>query len=113
MKSRYGNVQRSISTVRSNLPVSAWNPGANISTNSGAATMPTIVTTAMNQAMVPMAPSTSSRTSSWPRWTLYSETTGTKACENAPSANSRRMKFGILNATRNASIRTPAPNIRE
>ena len=72
-----------------------------------------IVTTDRNQAIVPAAPSTSSRTSSWSRCTLYSETTGTKACEKAPSANSRRMKFGILKATRKASISTPAPNMRE
>src|SRR5699024_1807256 len=36
--------------------------------------------------------------------------TGTNDCANAPSANSRRMKLGILNATRNASICGPAPN---
>ncbi len=75
--------------------------------------MPITVTSDRNHASVPIAPSTSSRTSSCGRCTLYSETTGTNACENAPSANSRRMKFGILNATRNASISTPAPNIRE
>ena len=74
---------------------------------------PMMVTTDRNQAIVPMALSISSRTSSCGRWTLYSETTGTKAWENAPSANSRRMKFGILNATRNASISRPAPNMRE
>ncbi len=75
--------------------------------------MPMIVITDRNHAMVPIAPSTSSRTSSCGRCTLYSETTGTKAWENAPSANSRRMKLGILNATRNASMSSPAPNIRE
>ena len=72
-----------------------------------------MVTTERNHASVPAAPSTSSRTSSCVRWILYSETTGTKACEKAPSANSRRMKFGILNATRKASMSTPAPNMRE
>ena len=35
---------------------------------------------------------------------LYSAMTGTKACENAPSANRRRRKFGILKATRKASM---------
>ncbi len=30
---------------------------------------------------------------------LNSEITGTKDCEKAPSANSRRRKFGILKAT--------------
>ena len=113
MNSRYGKVQRSISTVSANLSGSARKPGANSSTSSGAATTPTIVITDRNQAIVPIAPSISSRTSSCSRWTLYSETTGTNACENAPSANSRRMKLGILNATRNASMSRPAPNIRE
>src|SRR5687767_13860735 len=113
MKSKYGNVQRSISTVRSNFASSARNPGANSSTRSGATMIPTTVTSARKEASVPAAPSTRSRTSSWVLRTLYSETTGTKACENAPSANRRRMKFGILNATRNASMSTPAPNIRE
>ena len=40
----------------------------------------------------------------------YSEITGTKACENAPSAKKRRSRFGIRNATANASITGPAPN---
>jgi hypothetical protein len=41
---------------------------------------------------------------------LYSLITGTKACENEPSANSRRRKFGILNATSQASMKALAPN---
>ena len=52
---------------------------------------------------VPATPSTSSRTSSCARLTLYSLMTGTKDCENDPSANRRRRKFGILYATRKAS----------
>ena len=63
MNSRYGKVQRSISTVSWNLSASARKPGAKSSTSSGAATTPTIVTTVRNQASVPAAPSTSSRTS--------------------------------------------------
>jgi hypothetical protein len=34
---------------------------------------------------------------------------GTKACENAPSANRRRSRFGIRKATTKASIAAPAP----
>jgi hypothetical protein len=39
--------------------------------------------------------------------------TGTKDCENAPSANRRRRKFGILKATRKASMSVPAPKACE
>src|SRR5688572_19850352 len=42
---------------------------------------------------------------------LYSDNTGTKACEKAPSANNRRRKLGILKATKNASAAAPSPNI--
>ena len=34
---------------------------------------------------------------------------GTKACENAPSANIRRNKLGKRNATKKASVAIPAP----
>ena len=47
-----------------------------------------------------------------PRRFLYSARIGTKACENAPSANRRRSRLGILNATKNASVAMPAPNTR-
>ena len=42
---------------------------------------------------------------------LVAVNTGTKACENAPSANMRRPKLGIISATRNASMPAPAPNV--
>ena len=109
MKNRYGNVKRSISTVRSKRSPSARKPGANTKASTGAATTPTRVTTKSSSPNTPLTPATSSRTSPWLFRTLYSEITGTKACEKAPSAVSRRMKFGILNATRKASIRGPAP----
>jgi len=37
---------------------------------------------------------------------------GTNACEKAPSAKSRLNKFGILNATKNASVKPEAPKAR-
>ena len=70
----------------------------------------------MTNSASPSVPATSptrARTSSRLLRTLYSDTTGTKACENAPSAVSRRRKFGILKATRNASISVPAPKAFE
>ena len=45
------------------------------------------------------------------RFFRYSESTGTKAWENAPSANQRRRrKLGILKATKKASAAGPSPN---
>jgi hypothetical protein len=43
---------------------------------------------------------------------LASARIGTKACENAPSANRRRSRLGILKATKNASVISPAPKMR-
>src|SRR5260221_11911397 len=54
--------------------------------------------------------STRSFVSVSPRRVLYSERTGTKACEKAPSANRRRSRLGMRNATKNASVARPAPN---
>ncbi len=48
----------------------------------------------------------------WPRrrrCARVSARIGTKACENAPSANSRRSRFGMRNATLNASVHALAP----
>jgi hypothetical protein len=42
----------------------------------------------------------------------YSARIGTNACENAPSPNSLRSRFGMRNATKNASVASPAPNAR-
>ena len=44
-------------------------------------------------------------------WSCSSrENSGTKAAEKAPSANSRRKKFGSLNATMKASATAPEPS---
>ncbi len=109
MKNRYGNVKRSIATVRSKRLSPSCQPGANRKVSTGAAMTPTRVTANRTRPNTPLTLATSSRTSSCDFCTLYSEMTGTKACENAPSAVRRRMKFGILNATRKASISGPAP----
>src|SRR6185436_2103551 len=93
MKTMYGNVMRSNSTVNANFPGSAANPGA--------------VTYTISVA----APSIRSRTSDGFRF-FCSARIGTKACENAPSANRRRSRFGILNATKKASVARLAPNSR-
>ena len=48
-------------------------------------------------------------TASWLRLVRYSDNTGTKACEKAPSANKRRKKLGILKATKKASASACEP----
>ena len=60
---------------------------------------------------VPRVWATRSRTSAGSRVVRYSDSTGTKACEKAPSANSRRRKFGMRKATKNASAAGPAPKV--
>src|SRR5262245_32127739 len=67
---------------------------------------PRIEMTARTAPSVPATESTSSRTSSVVRFARYSATTGTNACENAPSANSLRNRFGIWFASTNTSIDT-------
>ena len=61
------------------------------------------------RAALPTRP-TRSRVASSPRCRWYSARIGTKACENAPSANIRRRMLGRRNAAWNASICRPAPN---
>ncbi|MNS94905.1 hypothetical protein D3C72_1291370 [compost metagenome] len=52
------------------------------------------------------------RVSSGPRLPWYSFRIGTKACENAPSAKTRRSRLGIRNATLKASVMSEAPKAR-
>src|SRR6476646_12190287 len=52
------------------------------------------------------------RTSSGEALFFCSASTGTNACEKAPSANRRRSRFGRRKATKNASVARPAPNDR-
>jgi len=53
----------------------------------------------------------SARVASAPRCSLVAASTGTKAWLNAPSANRRRNRLGMRNATLKASVSTFAPNI--
>ncbi len=78
----------------------------------GAPTTPATVTPASTRPRVPARLSTKPLSSAWPRLDRYSMSTGTKAREKAPSANSRRMKLGILKATKKASVAASAPNTR-
>jgi len=78
----------------------------------GAAAMPraAAVTRAMSRTVA--IESMSDLVSSAPVRFLYSARIGTNACENAPSAKRRRRRFGILNATKKASVARPAPKMR-
>src|SRR2546425_2302507 len=69
-----------------------------------------VTTSARNKAVE--TPSISRRVSSGEWRFLCSASTGTKACEKAPSANRRRSRFGMRKATKNASVARPAPKAR-
>ncbi len=110
MNSAYGKVIRSISAASRPCSVSAPKPGANTGMIHGAASTAAAVSTSRKAASVPATRSTRALTARWSPRARYSASTGTKAIENEPSAESRRMKFGIRNATTKASIIGLAPN---
>src|ERR1700756_4464730 len=72
--------------------------------------MPSTEITTSATARTALTLATRSRVPASPCRCLYSARIGTKACENAPSANSRRRMFGRRNAASKASICSPAPN---
>src|SRR3989442_5996984 len=79
---------------------------------SGAAATPSAVAARSARVNRVAVRSTSSLVSESPLRVLYSESTGTKACEKAPSANRRRSRLGMRKATKNASVARPAPKAR-
>src|SRR6185437_1746291 len=111
IKRMYGKVIRSNVTVNANFSGLSVNPGAVIIITALAKITPRIVNISNTNPNNPATDATKSRVSSGVRWFLYSASTGTNACENAPSAKIRRSKFGNLEATKNASVAIPAPNI--
>lgn len=70
---------------------------------------PAIETRSTTNPRVPETLATNSRTAGSGCRVRYSEMTGTKDWENAPSANRRRSRLGIRKATKNASVPMPAP----
>jgi hypothetical protein len=109
-KSRKGNVRRSRLTVSSNLSGDSTAPGENSAVTWGAKRTPRATTTRSTPPSVPAVRDMSCFRSSCGRVSLTSVNTGTKAVEKEPSANRRRMKFGMRNATQNASVAALAPN---
>ena len=101
---------RTISTASAYFSGSARNPGANTAMSTGAARTPATVTTVSTPISAPETCAARSRTSPTSRFALYALRTGTNAWAKAPSAKSRRRKFGMRNATKKASAPALAPN---
>jgi len=110
MNNAYGKVICSISVASSACSLPGAKPGANTRINQGASRIASAVITNRDAVSTPVTRSTSAFTAAWSPLALYSARTGTNAIENEPSADNRRMKLGILNATTNASIAALAPN---
>ena len=110
MNSAYGKVIRSISMNSACFSLPGTKPGAMSWVSHGAASRTTAVSTSNPASRVPATRSTNSRTAWGPCCSLYSANTGTKAIENEPSADSRRMKLGMRKAAMNTSIAGLAPN---
>ena len=66
--------------------------------------MPTMLVSTVAQIRAVATWSTRVLVACSPCWVLYSDRIGTKACENAPSANRRRSRFGRRNAIMKASV---------
>jgi hypothetical protein len=84
-------------------------PEAIIHTSNGAATMPSAQVASKAQASTVATASINARVGASPSLARVAARIGTKACENAPSANSRRSRFGMRKATLKASVAAPAP----
>ena len=105
MKPMYGNITRVITTALSKRS----RPLASSQTSTGAPMTPiTQVSTSAQTSTVAVASIRRCVTSS-PSCTRLAPRIGTKACENAPSANSRRSRLGIRKATLKASVAAVAP----
>ncbi len=108
--SRNGNVSRNRWAVSANFCGCSIAPGENIAATCGAKISPSAVISSSTAPSVPDTRAISRFTSSCVPVSFTSVNTGTNAVENEPSANSRRMKLGMRNATQNASVAALAPN---
>jgi len=109
MKKIYGNMIRVKKIVRENFSGESANPGAMIRMINGENTTPATATTTSSTESSLTADLAISKASSFPWRVRYSVKTGIKATLNDPSAKSLLKRFGILNATKNASELSPAP----
>jgi hypothetical protein len=106
---RYGNITRVRLTARSNSAESARQPGAITATTCGASSAPSADTTQSTTMAAPAAARASRAKAPGPPWVRVSVNTGMTAVDSAPSPSSRRSRFGMRKATRNASVTGPAP----
>ena len=108
--SRYGKVQRVSDSVRASLAGSLAKPGANRPVRGPAAAIPARVRKASTSSAAAPTAAAARTVASSPSVVFVSVSTGTKAAEAAPSATTRRIRFGMRKATKNASAPGPVPN---
>ena len=87
-------------------------PGAITVTTSGATSAPRPATRQSTTMAAPVTARTRRPNASGPSRVSVSVKTGTTAVDSAPSARSRRSRFGMRKATKNASVSGPAPKTR-
>ncbi len=107
----YGKSQRFSTTVSSNFPGVSRNCAARRVTSQGEIRIPTTVIPASSSANVAAIRPTKARASSSLRSAETPTYTGMTAEDMAPSPMISRSMFGIRNATKNASERSPAPSV--
>ena len=101
-------MKRVSATAMSKPPVFC-RPCAISHTSSGAPATPAMQTSTSAASSTLATASISARVGPSPSRSRLWASSGTKACEKAPSANSRRSRLGMRNATLKASVITLAP----
>ena len=101
-------MKRVMATATSKPPLFC-RPCAISHTRTGAPTTPSTQVTSSAHSSTVATASISACVTSSPSRARLSASKGTKACENAPSANSRRSRLGMRKATLKASVITLAP----
>ena len=107
MKPMYGNITRVINTAESK----SCSPEAITHTSTGAPAMPSSVVATSAQKSTVATASIRPRVAASPSADRLAANMGTNACEKAPSANNRRSRFGMRNATLNASVCALTPKL--
>src|SRR5213593_308813 len=88
---------------------SSGRPDASSHTSAGAPTTPTMQVSTSAHSSTDATASTRRCVASSPSRTRVAASSGTKACENAPSAKRRRSRLGMRKATQKASVSALAP----
>ena len=98
------------STAIAKVGTSSRMPGASTAITQGMARISSTVKGTSTSSSAACAWRAKASASTRPRSWSSRANNGTKAAENAPSANRRRKKFGSLNATKKASATAPDPS---